>query len=53
MQCSTLVCSEFAECGLRAGVRRCVCQEGFIGNGQECVEGESEHLKKIHLQTEI
>ncbi|KAJ8031641.1 IgGFc-binding protein [Holothuria leucospilota] len=44
MQCSTLVCSEFAECGLRAGVRGCVCQEGFTGNGQECVEAACECL---------
>ncbi|PIK62565.1 putative IgGFc-binding protein [Apostichopus japonicus] len=38
LQCSRLVCSEFAECGLRGGIRGCQCKEGFTGDGLTCEE---------------
>lgn len=40
LQCRSLECSKFAECGVRAGMRGCVCREGFEGNGLICKEGK-------------
>ena len=40
LNCTHYECSEFAECDVRNGIRDCYCEEGFVGNGQQCVRGK-------------
>ena len=40
VQCDSYQCHEDAECKVMNGVRECVCDPGFTGDGLNCVTGK-------------
>ena len=39
IECSDLLCDEFARCGVQGGARDCYCKDGYVGDGLECEQG--------------
>ncbi|KAJ8043154.1 IgGFc-binding protein [Holothuria leucospilota] len=35
LQCGSMECAENAQCSVKAGVRNCYCDDGYMGNGRE------------------
>ena len=42
--CEGVECSQHGDCEVRDGQAMCVCEEGFVANGMECIEVNAEDV---------